>query len=182
MGNRQWAMGNRQWAIGNKQWAIGNEQWAISNNECPLSYSLFTIHHSLLPIAHSPLPNFNNLNAPLMNTDFLKNKTLVADEDIDWQEVEKGIARKIMSYTNDIMLVKVRFEKGAIGTRHHHPHLQMSYIAKGVFDVSIGNDTRLLKEGDVYFAPSDVEHGVVCKEDGILIDVFSPARQDFLNA
>lgn len=115
-----------------------------------------------------------------MNIDFLKSKTLVTDEEVDWQELEKGISRKIKSYTDEIMLVKVKFEKSAIGIRHYHPHLQMSYIAKGTFDVSIGDDTRELKEGDVYFAPSDVEHGVVCKEDGILIDVFSPARQDFL--
>lgn len=115
-----------------------------------------------------------------MNIDFLKNKTLVADEEVDWQELEQGISRKVMSYTDEIMLVKVKFKKAAVGIRHHHPNLQMSYIAKGIFEVSIGDDTTELKEGDVYFAPSDVEHGVVCKEDGVLIDVFSPARQDFL--
>lgn len=115
-----------------------------------------------------------------MNIDFLKNKTLIADGETNWQEVEKGISRKVMSYTDDIMLVKVKFDSGAIGSEHHHPHLQMSYIAKGVFEVKIGNDMRELKEGDVYFAPSGIDHGVVCKEDGILIDVFSPARQDFL--
>lgn len=115
-----------------------------------------------------------------MNIDFLKNKTLIADGETNWQEVEKGISRKIMSYTDDIMLVKVKFDSGAIGSEHHHPHLQMSYIAKGVFEVKIGNDIRELKEGDVYFAPPGIDHGVVCKEDGILIDVFSPARQDFL--
>lgn len=115
-----------------------------------------------------------------MNIHFLKNKTLVADEETVWQEVDEGVYRKIMSYTDDIMLVKVKFEKGARGTIHHHPHLQMSYIAKGVFEVSIGDDMKELKEGDVYFAASGIDHGVVCKEAGILIDVFSPARQDFL--
>lgn len=115
-----------------------------------------------------------------MDLTFLKDKTLVADAEVDWLPVEPGISRKIMSYTDAIMLVKVKFDKAAIGTRHHHPHLQMSYIAKGVFEVTIGDKTRTLKEGDVYFAPSEVPHGVVCLEDGILIDVFSPARQDFL--
>ena len=96
------------------------------------------------------------------------------------RRLKKVYQEKIMSYTDDIMLVKVKFDSGAIGSEHHHPHLQMSYIAKGVFEVKIGNDMRELKEGDVYFAPSGIDHGVVCKEDGILIDVFSPARQDFL--
>lgn len=115
-----------------------------------------------------------------MDLTFVKDKTLVSDAEVDWVAVEPGISRKIMSYTDAIMLVKVRFEKGAIGGLHRHPHLQMSYIGKGAFEVTIGADTKILKEGDVYFAPSDVAHGVVCMEDGILIDVFSPARQDFL--
>jgi hypothetical protein len=37
-----------------------------------------------------------------------------------------------MAYNDTLMLVKVDFEKGAIGTRHHHPHLQISYVAKVV--------------------------------------------------
>jgi hypothetical protein len=32
----------------------------------------------------------------------------------------------------------------------------------------------------VYFVPSDLEHGAVCLEDGELIDVFHPLREDFL--
>lgn len=115
-----------------------------------------------------------------MDNLFLKNKTLVTDDESGWIVADDGVCRKLMSYSDEIMLVKVQFKKGAVGRMHQHPHLQMSYIAKGVFEVSIGDDTKTLKEGDVYFAPSGIEHGVLCKEDGILIDVFSPARQDFL--
>jgi quercetin dioxygenase-like cupin family protein len=63
---------------------------------------------------------------------------------------------------------------------HKHPHLQISYIASGAFETTIGDDTKILKEGDVYFVPSDVMHGVVCLEDGILVDVFNPMREDFV--
>lgn len=85
-----------------------------------------------------------------------------------------------MTYNDHLMLVKVAFEKGGVGSLHHHPHLQMSYIAEGVFDVSIGEDKKVLNPGDVFFVPSGEVHGVVCLEKGLLIDVFNPARKDFL--
>ena len=108
-------------------------------------------------------------------------KTLVEDSDIPWERVDAKIQRKVMSYNNELMLVKVAFEQGGIGTIHKHPHLQISYVASGAFEVTIGSESKLLKEGDVYFVPSDVLHGVVCLEDGILIDVFNPMREDFVS-
>lgn len=110
----------------------------------------------------------------------LANKTLIADHDIDWEDLGDGVKRKIMAYDNDLMLVKVAFEKDAIGTIHNHPHLQMSYVAKGSFEVSMGDDKKILNEGDVFFAPTVVFHGVVCLEEGLLIDVFNPHREDFV--
>ena len=107
-------------------------------------------------------------------------KVLVADDDLPWEIVDEKIKRKVMSYTNELMLVKVAFKQGGIGTMHQHPHLQISYVARGVFEVTIGDQTRNLKEGDVYFVPSNVLHGAVCLEEGLLIDVFNPMREDFV--
>ncbi|TDG35459.1 cupin domain-containing protein [Pedobacter changchengzhani] len=115
-----------------------------------------------------------------MNFKNLANKTLIADNDIDWADLGAGIKRKVMAYDNDLMLVKVAFEKDSIGTIHNHPHLQMSYVAKGSFEVSMGGDKKILNEGDVFFAPTMVFHGVVCLEAGLLIDVFNPHREDFV--
>jgi quercetin dioxygenase-like cupin family protein len=108
------------------------------------------------------------------------NKTLVEDDELPWEKVDAKIKRKIMSYNEDLMLVKVAFEKGGIGTTHKHPHLQISYIASGVFEITIDGKMKILKEGDVYFIPSDLLHGAVCLNDGVLIDVFNPMREDFI--
>ncbi len=115
-----------------------------------------------------------------MNFKDLTNKTLIADKDIDWEQLGNGVKRKIMAYDEQLMLVKVDFEKGAIGTIHNHPHLQLSYVAKGSFEVTMGDDKKILNEGDVFFAPTLVFHGVVCLEAGLLIDIFNPHREDFL--
>ena len=115
-----------------------------------------------------------------MNFKDLSNKTLIADNDIDWEDLGAGVKRKIMAYDDSLMLVKVAFEKGAVGTIHNHPHLQMSYVAKGSFEVTMADDKKMLNEGDVFFAPSNVFHGVICLEDGLLIDIFNPHREDFV--
>jgi len=115
-----------------------------------------------------------------MNFKDLTNKTLIADNDLPWEDLGAGVKRKVMPFDDNLMLVKVAFEKDAVGAIHNHPHLQVSYVAKGSFEVSMGNEKRVLNEGDVFFAPSNVFHGVVCLEAGLLVDIFNPHREDFL--
>ena len=116
----------------------------------------------------------------IMKYDIIKAKALVSDNEVGWEDMGKGVWRKIMSYDEKLMLVKVKFKAGAIGALHHHPHLQISYIAEGEFEVTMGNETKLLKAGDVYYAVENVQHGVICIKDGLLVDIFSPMREDFL--
>lgn len=98
----------------------------------------------------------------------------------EWETVGEGIRRKLMGYNEQIMLVKVEFQKGAVGTVHHHPHTQVTHVESGAFEVEIGGEKKVLKGGDAFLAPSNVWHGVVCLESGVLIDVFSPMREDFV--
>jgi quercetin dioxygenase-like cupin family protein len=107
-------------------------------------------------------------------------KTLVLDSDVEWEQIEPKIRRKVMSFSKDIMLVKVAFEEGGVGTLHHHHHLQISYVASGAFEITIEDESKILRTGDVYNVPKNAVHGAVCLEEGILIDVFSPMREDFV--
>ena len=63
---------------------------------------------------------------------------------------------------------------------HEHYHSQATYVAKGKFEMLIGNETKIISEGDAYYIAPDEWHGCVCLEEGILIDTFSPMRADFL--
>jgi quercetin dioxygenase-like cupin family protein len=100
--------------------------------------------------------------------------------EINWENLGNGISRQIYGYDDVIMMVKVKFEKDAIGILHKHIHSQVTYVESGTFETSIDGISKTLKKGDGFFAPSQKVHGVVCKEPGILIDVFSPHREDFL--
>ncbi|MBC7827418.1 MAG: cupin domain-containing protein [Chitinophagaceae bacterium] len=109
-----------------------------------------------------------------------KQNSFQHEEKGSWIKVVPGVERMIMGYDENLMMVKVKFEKNAVGPLHFHPHLQSTYIAKGSFEVTINDKTSLLHEGDTFFVGSNLVHGVVCVEEGILIDAFNPARKDFL--
>lgn len=98
-----------------------------------------------------------------------------------WEDLGKGLQRQVFGYTDTLMLVKVKFETGAVGSLHEHPHVQSSYVASGSFELTIGEEKKVLHAGDGYFVPPNVLHGCVCLQAGILIDAFSPYRKDFIN-
>jgi quercetin dioxygenase-like cupin family protein len=99
---------------------------------------------------------------------------------IEWETAGEKIQRQVFGYDDKIMLVKAKFEKGGVGTLHQHPHSQVTYVESGVFEMQIGDEKKIIKKGDGYYVPPNVIHGCVCLEAGLLIDVFSPLREDFL--
>ena len=108
-------------------------------------------------------------------------KVFLEDSAIEWQDLGGGIKRKIMSWDDTLMIVKVAFEKGGIGVLHQHYHTQITHIDSGVFEVQIADEKKVLKAGDGFHACPNVFHGVVCLEAGVLIDCFSPMREDFVS-
>ena len=95
-------------------------------------------------------------------------------------EVDKGMFRQNLGFNDSLMLCRVTFETGSIGYTHAHPHSQVAYVESGTFDFTIGSETRRLEAGDCAYIPPNVEHGAVCIEEGVLLDIFSPVREDFL--
>ena len=92
----------------------------------------------------------------------------------------EGVVRQIMGYNDDIMVVKVKFEKGAVGAVHHHIHSQVTYVESGKFEFIINGVKKIVSAGDCLYKEPDAVHGCVCLEPGMLIDCFSPMRADFL--
>ena len=101
-------------------------------------------------------------------------------DDTNKIELGGGVSRRILSHGEDMMAVEVSFEAGAIGAMHTHPHVQISYVLEGSFEANIGGEVKIIKKGDTYITEPDVPHGVVCLEEGTLLDIFTPKRADFL--
>ena len=109
-----------------------------------------------------------------------KNQRFIEADGIEWENAGEGVRRKVTSYGDQLMTVLVEFKKGSIGYLHKHPHVQITYIQTGLFDVSIGGKKKILGSGDFYYVDPELVHGVTALEDGILLDVFSPMREDFI--
>ena len=107
-------------------------------------------------------------------------KVFIEDAGVEWENVGEGVKRKIVAYDDHLMLTKVAFEKGGIGALHHHHHSQITHVESGVFEVQIGSEKKLLHAGDAYLVPPHAEHGATCVEAGVLVDAFSPYREDFI--
>lgn len=102
------------------------------------------------------------------------------DAETPWEDLGNGIQRQVYGYDDKIMLVKAKFETGAVGTLHEHYHSQVTYVESGVFEMTIGDEKKVITKGDGYYVPPHAIHGCVCLEPGTLIDVFSPHREDFI--
>ncbi len=99
-----------------------------------------------------------------------------------WEELGDGIRRKIIGYTDDLMAVYVQFDKGSVGTAHIHDiHDQIGFVANGSFEAEVDGKKKILKKGDAFIASKHLKHGAISLEDNIvLLDIFSPKRDDFL--
>ena len=127
------------------------------------------------------LRSIYKINKPLIDKSKKTcSETFQFEKDLKWENPAPGVNRQIMAYDGQLMMVKVEFEKGAVGSMHQHYHSQATYVASGKFELTIGDRKEILSTGDGYYVEPDQPHGCVCLEAGVLIDTFSPMRADFL--
>ncbi|MCU4157109.1 cupin domain-containing protein [Carboxylicivirga sp. A043] len=105
----------------------------------------------------------------------------ILTQKMEWEDLGGGVSRKFLGWDNQIMMVQVKFEKGAEGTPHDHFHTQATYVASGKFEFTIDGEKQIVEAGDGVYIEPNLVHGALCLEPGILIDVFSPVREDFLS-
>ena len=104
----------------------------------------------------------------------------VEAKDAPREDLGGGITRQILGYGPEVMVVRVWFNKGSVGEVHAHRHSQSTYVESGTFEVFVDGAKRVLSAGDSFYIAPHLNHGAVCLEQGVLIDTFSPVREDFL--
>ena len=77
-----------------------------------------------------------------------KSDTYQIAADIQWEYAGDGVVRQIMGYDENLMTVKVKCNQGSIGPLHQHPNTQTTYVASGCFEVTIGEEKKVLRAGD----------------------------------
>lgn len=101
-------------------------------------------------------------------------------KDCQEEVLDNGVKRVIKGYIDDLMLVEMTFKAGQVGAPHSHPHRQVGYVVKGSFEGIVDGKKGVLKAGDCYYTQANQVHGMMALEDSVLLDVFTPLREDFL--
>jgi quercetin dioxygenase-like cupin family protein len=91
-----------------------------------------------------------------------------------------GVTRRVLAESPELMVVAFTFAEGGRGLPHSHPHVQSTYVAAGRFAFEVGGERFEVGPGDAFVVPSGVEHGCRALEPGLLVDSFTPRRDDFL--
>ena len=91
-----------------------------------------------------------------------------------------GLIRRTLATSEKMMLCEFTFEAGVRIPIHSHPHEQVGYIVRGRVEMTIAGETEILTAGDSYCAPSNILHGALTLESTVIVDTFTPPREDYL--
>jgi len=95
------------------------------------------------------------------------------------ERLTENIRRRMIVGTKE-MLVRWEFQKGAVAARHNHPHEQIVVMVQGKLRLIVGDAETIMSPDDIVVIPPNVLHEAEALEDTVVIDVFSPPREDFL--
>ncbi len=91
-----------------------------------------------------------------------------------------GTEFDVLAVGEQCMLTRMQFLKGRDVPPHSHPNEQIGFVLSGRFRFVFGRFDEVLGPGDSYCIPAGVEHHIEMIEDGEVVEVFSPPRQDYL--
>jgi quercetin dioxygenase-like cupin family protein len=93
---------------------------------------------------------------------------------------EPGLERRVLAHDDAMMLVEHRMEAGWVGARHSHPHHQLAYVVRGRLRFSCGEEEFEAGPGDSFVLEGGVEHSAHALDAAIVLEVFTPCREDYL--
>jgi quercetin dioxygenase-like cupin family protein len=105
---------------------------------------------------------------------------VVAREQGKVSEPENGLQRRILAYNDKLFLAEHKMVKGWVGTVHSHLHEQIVYVVKGHLKVTCQGTKVDVRSGDTFVVRGGVEHGASAVEDSLVVDVFTPCREDYI--
>lgn len=109
-------------------------------------------------------------------------KTVVKKNDAV-KHMFKGVKLDSLAVGEKSMVTKMNYVKGNFATTHKHPHEQCGYVISGKHHLIVECEPKIdviLEAGDTYAIPGNISHSFEVIEDGEVVDVFTPQREDYL--
>lgn len=92
----------------------------------------------------------------------------------------EGIRQKTLVYGSNTLMTEFLLKQGSTLPLHSHPHEQTGYLIKGHMLFNFGNEEFEAWPGDSWSIPGGLEHCARILEDSVVVEVFSPVREDYL--
>jgi quercetin dioxygenase-like cupin family protein len=99
--------------------------------------------------------------------------------DVEPVEMVPGLDRRTLACSERLMIAEFRAAPGAEVPMHTHPHDQAGYVVSGEMELTIDDHTERCGPGDSYTLPGGVPHGARFLSESVIIDCFSPPREDY---
>ena len=112
-------------------------------------------------------------------------ESLVAFQHRDWasipvEHIAEGIERQ-MIWGERLMVCRLSFKPHVVTAVHSHPHEQITIVERGTVEFIVDGQKRIAAAGDVLHFPAHIQHGAtMLGDDVVLVDIFSPLREEFL--
>jgi quercetin dioxygenase-like cupin family protein len=98
----------------------------------------------------------------------------------DFKTALEGVRFKTIASGEKTHLTEFRLSQGTTIPTHSHPHEQTGYLVSGRMTFLIEDEVFDAEPGDGWNIAGNIEHGVEVLEDSIVIEVFSPVREEYL--
>ena len=103
----------------------------------------------------------------------------------DWnqlpaEQMNPLVTRRVI-HTEGMTIARLHIAKGAVVPAHHHINEQVATVEKGALKFDLDGQEIVVSSGQSLAIPPNVPHGVVALEDTIVVDVFTPRRQDWID-
>jgi quercetin dioxygenase-like cupin family protein len=103
----------------------------------------------------------------------------------DWnqlpaEQLNPQVTRRAI-HTEAMTIARLSLDKGAVVPAHRHINEQVATVEKGALKFDLDGQEIILGAGQSLAIPPNVPHGVVALEDTIVVDVFTPRRQDWID-
>jgi len=92
----------------------------------------------------------------------------------------EGVHYKNLGRGKNTSIHEFRLVKDSLIPTHSHPHEQTGYMVSGRMNFVVDGRKIYVQAGDGWSIPGDIAHGVEVLEDCVVIEVFSPAREEYL--
>lgn len=95
------------------------------------------------------------------------------------EELTPSIGRQLV-HTETLTVARIHLREGAVVPSHAHPHEQVATVLEGRLRFVVGGEEQIVATGESMIVPGGVPHEVEALEDSLVLDIFSPVRDDWL--